>query len=87
MVEVPLANHLSNFGIDGEEYEGGGNFPKDRKLIWGLEILHNFISKIDIIMDFGSQKVHFTSSQCLESFNFDHSKTTFPLTTHYFLAH
>jgi len=47
----------------------------------------NIIPKIKINVNFGNQKVRLSSSQCLESSNFDHLRTTFSFTTSYFLAH
>jgi len=47
----------------------------------------NFISWIEITMNFGRQRVYQTYSQCLGSFNSNHSITTFLLIASYFLAH
>jgi len=47
----------------------------------------NLISSIEIIMNFKRQKLGLTHNQHVESSNFDHSITTFPLIASYFLAH
>jgi len=47
----------------------------------------NFISWIEITMDFERQKLGLTHDQHVESTNSSHSITTFPLIAFYFLAH
>jgi len=52
-----------------------------------LKFFYNFILQIEITMNCGSPKGLQTHSWCLDSSIFNHSRTTFPLTTSYFLAH
>jgi len=55
--------------------------------LWGLLIIQSFIPKIESSVNFGSPKVYLSHSQCLESSNSDHLRTTFLLTTSDFQAH
>jgi len=62
-------------------------FHLERQEIWKLQIFINFIPQIEITKNFRSQKVLWIHSQYLDFFNFNHPKTTFLLTTSYFLDH
>jgi len=87
-IEPPITNNLNNYNMMWSIVEQSKYFQRCIDQNDGdCKKNCNFITWIEISMNFGRQNALQTHGQCLDSSNFDHSRTNFLLTTSYFLSH